>query len=254
VEFAIAAGIDREPAFNWLVHDVFRRRDQIISLVKKRETQYLKLTHKFGVRIPKTVQQALDLDWQNRNTLWADAIAKEMKNIRVAANILPDGTTAPGGYKKIPCHMIFDVKMVDFTRKARLVAGGHLTDTPLAKTYASVVSREMVCIALTVAALNSLDVKTGDVMNAYITTPIMEKVWTILGPEFGSDKGQHAIIVRALYGLKSAGAAFRAHLASFMRHMGYTCCKADPDLCNKFFYNGPEQGVSILWVSECRLW
>jgi hypothetical protein len=82
------------------------------------------------------------------------------------------------------------------------------SQTPSAMTYASVVSRETVRIALTIAALNSLDVKTGDVMNAYITAPITEKVWTILGPEFGADKGQHAIIVRALYGLKSAGAAF----------------------------------------------
>jgi len=232
-EYAISAGIDHEPAFNWWVHDVFKRRDRIISLVKKRETRYLKRTHKYGVRVPKTVQQALDLDRQNGNTLWADAISKEMKNVRVAFNILPDGTTAPGGYKKIPCHMIFDVKMVDFARKARLVAGGHLTDTPPAMTYASVVSRETVRIALTIAALNSLDVKTGDVMNAYITAPITEKVWTILGPEFGADTGRHAIIVRALYGLKSAGAAFRAHLASFMRHMGYASCKADPDLWYK---------------------
>ena len=65
-----------------------------------------------------------------------------MKNVWVAFSILLDGTTAPGGYKKIPCHMIFDVKMVDFTRKARLIAGGHLTDTPAAMTYASVVSPE----------------------------------------------------------------------------------------------------------------
>jgi hypothetical protein len=36
--------------------------------------------------------------------------------------------------------------------------------------------------------------------------------------------------VRALYGLKSAGAVFRAHLASFICQMGYTSCKADSDL------------------------
>ncbi len=59
---------------------------------------------------------------------------------------------------------------------------------------------------------------------------VKEKVWTILGPEFGLDSGKSAITVCALYGLKSAGAAFRAHLASFMPQMGYTSCKADPDL------------------------
>ena len=84
-------------------------------------------------------------------------------------------------------------------------------------------------MALTIAALNDLEVKVGDVLKAYITAPITEKVWTILGPEFGPDKGKSAIIVRALYGLKSAGAAFRAHLASFMQKMGYISCKADPD-------------------------
>jgi hypothetical protein len=40
-------------------------------------------------------------------------------------------------------------------------------------------------------------------------------------------------VVRALYGLKSAGAAFHAHLASFMHQMGYTSCKVDPDLWYK---------------------
>jgi hypothetical protein len=37
--------------------------------------------------------------------------------------------------------MIFDVKMEDFRRNARLVAGGHTTDTPHAMTYAIVVER-----------------------------------------------------------------------------------------------------------------
>ena len=104
--------------------------------------------------------------------------------------------------------MIFDVKMEDFRRKSRLVAGGHMTDTPENITYASVVSRESVSLALMLAALNALEVKCGDVMNAYITAPITEKVWTILEPEFGADQGNKALIVRALYGLKSAGAAF----------------------------------------------
>ena len=122
--------------------------------------------------------------------------------------------------------------MEDFCRKARLVAGGHKTEALPTITYASVVSRETVRLALTIAAItiNDLEVKVDDVLNAYITAPITEKVWTILGPEFGPDAGKSALIVRDLYGLKSAGAAFCAHLASFMQRMGYTSCKADPDL------------------------
>ncbi len=80
--------------------------------------------------------------------------------------------------------------MEDFRQKARLVAGGHWTDTPATITYASVVSRETLCLALTIASLNDLEVKVEDVLNTYITAPVKEKVWTILGPEFGHDAGK----------------------------------------------------------------
>jgi hypothetical protein len=116
--------------------------------------------------VPKTIKEALELDKKNGNTLWTDAIAKEMKDVHVAFKILVDGQSAPISYQKIPCHMIFDVKMEDFRRKARLVAGGHKTKAPATITYASVVSRETVHIALLMAALNDLKVKVGDVLNA----------------------------------------------------------------------------------------
>jgi hypothetical protein len=146
-------------------------------------------------------------------------------------------------YQEIHCHMIFDVKMEDFRRKARFVAGGHTTDTPHAMTYASVASRESVRIALTLAALNDVDVKMADIENAYLTAPINDKVWTVLGPEFGDDAGKHALIVRAFYGLKSAGAAFRKHLAECMKHLGWHPCRADRDLWMKA-ETRPGDGVS----------
>jgi hypothetical protein len=79
------------------------------------------------------------------------------------------------------------------------------------------------------AALNDLNIKVGDVFNAYITAPTTKRVWTVLVPEFGDAAGKSAIIVHTLHGLKSAGAAFHAHLASFMHQMGHTSCKADTD-------------------------
>ena len=63
--------------------------------------------------------------------------------------------------------MIFDVKM-DFTRKARFVAGGHTTDMPGLITYSSVVSRNSVRLAFLIAGLNDLNVLAGDVTNAYL--------------------------------------------------------------------------------------
>ena len=98
--------------------------------------------------------------------------------------------------------------MENFQFKARLVANGNETGTPASLTYASVVSRESVRIALTIAALNDLEVKTSDIENAYLTAPTEEKLCTKLGPEFGEDEGKTAIIVQALYETKSAGASF----------------------------------------------
>jgi hypothetical protein len=64
--------------------------------------------------VPKTIKEALELDKTNGNTFWADANAKEMKDVRVAFKILLDGQSVPIGYQKIPCHVIFDIKMEDF--------------------------------------------------------------------------------------------------------------------------------------------
>ena len=104
-----------------------------------------------------------------------------------------------------------------------------MTETPKCMTYSSVVGRQTVRISLTIAALNDLNLKAGDVMNAYVTAPCSEQIQTVLGKEFGTDQGKKAIIVRTIYGLKSSGVAFQAHLADCMRSMGYTPCRGDND-------------------------
>ena len=76
----------------------------------------------------------------------------------------------PVGYQFMKCHMIFDIKFGEnFHHKAQLVAGGHMTETPATLMYSSVVSRDSVRIALTVAALNDLQVMSCDIQNAYLT-------------------------------------------------------------------------------------
>ena len=129
--------------------------------------------------------------------------------------------------------MIFDIKMEYFWRKAILVAGGHVTEPPYTITYASVVSRKTVHVALTVEALNDLQVRASDIDNDYIQAPVAEKIWTVLGPEFGPDAWKSAVVFRALYGLKSAGASVWNHLAGYMKYMEYMSCPADTDLFMK---------------------
>ena len=105
-----------------------------------------------------------------------------------------------------------------------------MTNAPSMITYASVVSCKTVNLEFTIAALNGFQVKAADIMNAYVTDPITEKMWTVLGPEFGSDTVKKAIIFRALYGLKISGAEFRNNLADCVCYMGQKSCTADPDL------------------------
>jgi len=84
--------------------------------------------------------------------------------------------------------------MKDLYPKLRLVTGGHMTDAPATTTFASVVSCKTVRIAITLASLNDLQVKVSDIENAYITAPCTEKIWTVLGPEFGSDAGKAPLL------------------------------------------------------------
>ena len=55
-EYAVTNDIDTEPALNYWVTHKLKKCDSIISLVNKRQTRYLKKTHKFGIDMPKTVK------------------------------------------------------------------------------------------------------------------------------------------------------------------------------------------------------
>ena len=228
-EYAIQRRIAGEPAFAWWITHVLRKRNRIISKIN---SKYWVRTHKFGIKVPKNVAQALEFDKENGNTLWRDAIGKEMKNVRPAFEVWEkDISELPPGYQQITCHMIFDIKMGEnFRRKARFVADGHKTKTPAAMTYSSVVSRDSVRIALTIAALNDLDVLACDIQNAYLCADCRERIWTRAGPEFGSEAGQPMLVKKALYGLRSSGAAFRALLAETLDKLGYKPSYADPDV------------------------
>ena len=84
-EYAEAVGISDEPAFSWWTTHVLKNRQRIIAAVNKR---YHKLTNKFGIKVPKTVEEALALDKENGNDLWWKAIQKEMRAVKVAFKIL----------------------------------------------------------------------------------------------------------------------------------------------------------------------
>jgi hypothetical protein len=110
-----------EPAFAWWVPFTLKKRTSIIAAVNAR---YHKRTHKFGIRLPKSVKEAYSINRENDDTLWKDAIQLEINFVRVTFKLLNGKEKVPPTYQYIDCHLVFDVKIENFRRKARFVAGG----------------------------------------------------------------------------------------------------------------------------------
>jgi hypothetical protein len=226
--YAVNNNISDEPAFAWWVPYVLKKQKRILQKVK---TKYWSRTHKYGIRIPKNIKEAIEIDREAGNTLWMDAITLEMKNVRVAFEDFDGDPNSLVGYTQITGHLVFDVKLGEnFRRKARYCADGHKTGASASVTYSTVVARDSVRILLLVAALNDLYVLGADVQNAFLTAPNKEKCWMVAGPEFGAEEGKTFLVVKALYGLKSASFSFRSYMAGKLSEMGFQSSLADPDV------------------------
>jgi fructose 1,6-bisphosphatase len=77
----------------------------------------------------------------------------------------------------------------------------------------------------------------ADVHNAYDQSTSLEKYYVIAGNYVGEDKSKMALIVRALYGLKSSGASWRAHIAHTLSDMGFVPSCGDPDVWMRQAFN-----------------
>ena len=87
-EYAVSSHISKEPAFAWWASSVLKKCNRIIA---KTKSKYWLMMHKFGIEIPKTVLQVRQIDAKSENTLWWDAICKEMKNVRPAFEVFEGG-------------------------------------------------------------------------------------------------------------------------------------------------------------------
>ena len=194
--------------------------------------------YQFGFLIPKDYIQALQLDEQNGNSKWYDATKLEMDQINEYKVFQGHGkaqydpksrkvSNAPNGYQKIRVHLIFAVKH-DGRHKARLVAGGHLTQDPIESIYSGVVSIRSLRLVIFLAKLNNLEVWGADIGNAYLEAKIKEKLYIVAGPEFEELEGHILVIYKALYGLKSSGLRWSQKIHDIMLDMGFSPSKADP--------------------------
>ena len=212
---------------------IAKRQKRFVRLVNQAKLKAYrnKTIYKFGVQVPNNHEHAMELDRKLGNSLWAEAEAKEFDQINDYSTFkdLGKGGKPPPGYKKINVHLVYDVKH-DGRRKARLVAGGHLTGPPLESVYSGVVSLRGLRLVLFIAELNGLEIWSTDVGNAYLEAETREKVYIIGGPEFKEREGHTLIIVKALYGLKLSGKMWGERCSDILQDMGYIPSKTEDDI------------------------
>jgi hypothetical protein len=130
--------------------------------------------YQLGVQVPRNVKEAYALDMTIGNTKWGDAMKSEIDSLNEFSPFKDHRKVAyVNGYKPIVVHFVFAVKH-DLCYKARLVAGGHLTNFTTEGSYSCVVSLRSLRIALVSAELNALQVVVGDVSSASLK-PTLKK-------------------------------------------------------------------------------
>ena len=141
--------------------------------------------------------------------MWKEAYQKEIASLLSPGCFdfrPPDSKPGPD-YQFVKLTIIYEVKQ-DGCRKAHLVAGGHLVDPHSISTHSTMVKGVSVCLLDVIAHCDNLKVLCGDVGNAFVTAPCLEKVYSRAGPKFGDCQDAIMVLEKALYGLRSSSHAF----------------------------------------------
>ena len=214
---------------------IANRDKHIRRLVKQAKLRSFRVTpkYKYGFSIPRNYKEALEFDERNGNHKWQEANVLEHAQLTDYAVFKNKGefhdAKIPEGYRKIKVHTIFDVKH-DGRHKARVVANGNLTDTPLESVYSGVVSLRGLRTCIFLGELNGMTPWATDIGNAYLEAKTTEKVCIKAGPEFGELQGNLLIIDKALYGLRLSGKAFNILLSDCLRDLGFYPSKAESSI------------------------
>jgi hypothetical protein len=129
-KYALVNKLIEEPAFAWRVTHVLRKHDRIIKKVKLR---YWDQTHKYGILLPKSVEEELQIEKEMETDFWQRAIEKGMKAIECAFEFKDDNKMQVG-HQHIYCHVVFDIK-ITLDCKARYVTDGHQTEPTKEVTF-----------------------------------------------------------------------------------------------------------------------
>ena len=214
---------------------IANREKKLLRTVKQAKLQSFRTAPKYmyGYQVPRTYEEALEIDKCNGNTKWSDATALEMEQLIDYNTFIDKGTFSkaniPKGFQLIKVHLVFAVKH-DGRHKSRLVSRGDLTTIPLTSVYAGVVSLRGLRMCIFLAELNGMEAYATDIGNAYLEAVTQEKVCIRAGKEFGKLEGHLLIIYKALYGLRSSGKEFGDLLAACLKELGFVPSMAEAEI------------------------
>lgn len=180
---------------------------------------------KFGVVVPRNVEEALSLDEQNGNDLWNKAIDAELNSMSENGVFLMRDRP-PEGHQVTYLRMIFDVKSSG-RRKARYVIGGDRVDAGPLATYGPVVRLVNIRILVTNGRRHRKKTKKADVVTAYLNALTEEKVTARCGKEFGDSEGMWLVLSKALYGLKTSAYQWAMKLGESLTRLGFWRSEGD---------------------------
>ena len=240
-----------------------RTARRLIRTLKKSKYRQAKASRKYkhGWEVPRDYAHALQLDIQNGNNKWKDAIDLEIEQIKEYQVFKDFGkavydknkiTNAPEGHQKIRVHFVFDVKHCG-KFKARLVADGHLTKEPMETVYSGVVSIRNLRLAKFLAELNDLELWGADVGNAYLQALTREKLYIVGGPEFEALQGHVLVMYKALYGTRSGGACWHDKFFDILHDMGFKSSRSDPDIWMKSSKDGSHYKYIAVYVDDLAI-
>jgi hypothetical protein len=96
--------------------------------------------------------------------------------------------------RKSSIKLFFDEKF-DLCKKARIVAGGHKTETPKDNIYFGVVEFMSVRLCFMIAAINGLKICSADVGKGFLYGVTKELVYIIAGKEFGPKLAGKCLVI-----------------------------------------------------------
>ena len=105
-QYVIAQGIQYEPAFNWWVYHVVKKRDRIIFMVRWCSLPYLKKIHKFVLSCLRLLKRLMPLTRKWKHSLVRCHTERNGECMKITFQTIPEGEKPPNGFQYVNCHMV----------------------------------------------------------------------------------------------------------------------------------------------------